>query len=85
MSKEIKEELISEYNRVEKTLGDLSIKLLELISDTYEEKITTADSVDTLTEIEKELLSEWPNTVGTYVMFKKINERKKQLNQKNMG
>jgi hypothetical protein len=80
-----KEELISEYNRVEKTLGDLSIKLLELISYTYEEKITTADSVDTLTEIEKELLSEWPNTVGTYVMFKKINERKKQLNQKNMG
>jgi hypothetical protein len=80
-----KEELISEYNRVEKNLGDLSIKLLELISDTYEEKITTADSVDTLTEIEKELLSEWPNTVGTYVMFKKINERKKQLNQKNMG
>jgi hypothetical protein len=76
-----KEELISEYNRVEKTLGDLSIKLLELISDTYEEKIITADSVDTLGEIEKELLNEWPNTVGTYVMFKKINERKKELNQ----
>jgi hypothetical protein len=75
-----KEELISEYNRVEKTLGDLSIKLLELISDTYEEKITTADSVETLDEIQKELLNEWPNTVGTYVMFKKINERKKELN-----
>ena len=76
-----KEELISEYNRVEKTLGDLSIKLLQLICQTYEEKIITADSVDTLGEIEKELLNEWPNTVGTYVMFKKINERKKELNQ----
>jgi hypothetical protein len=53
-----KEELISEYNRVQKTLGDLSIKLLELISQTYEEKITTADSVDTLDEIKKELLNE---------------------------
>ena len=75
-----KEELISEYNRVQKTLGDLSIKLLELISQTYEEKITTADSVDTLDEIKKELLNEQPNTVGAYVMFKKNNERKKKLN-----
>jgi len=78
-----KEELISEYNRVQKTLGDLSIELLDLISHTYEEKITTTDSVDTLNEIEKELLNEWPNTVGTYVMFKKINDRKKELKNQN--
>jgi chaperonin cofactor prefoldin len=77
-----KEELISEYNRVEKTLGDLSIKLLELISDTYEERIETSDSIDTLDEIWKEIKDEdWPNTVGTFLMFKKINERKKELNQ----
>lgn len=76
-----KEELISEYNRVEKNLNDLSIKLLELISNTYEEKITTTNSVDTLEEIQKELLSEWPNSVGTYLMYKKISSRKKELNQ----
>jgi len=76
-----KEELLEKYSETERIQGELATKILELMSETYEEKITNSKSTKELDEIQDEVLSQWPNTIGSLMMFKKIKDRKKELIQ----
>lgn len=76
-----KEELLEKYSEIERVQGELATKILELMSETYEEKITNSNSAEELDEIQHEVLSQWPSTIGSLMMFKKIKDRKKELSQ----
>lgn len=76
-----KEELLEKYSETEKIQGELATKILELMSENYEERITNSKSDSELDEIQHEVLSQWPSTIGSLMMFKKIKDRKKELIQ----
>jgi hypothetical protein len=78
-----KEELISEYERVNKIHSELTGKILDMLSKTYEDKLRTCESVEELEKIYFEIQTEWPNTVGTFLMYKIYKKRKEELNNKN--
>ena len=70
-----KEKLIKEYNRVTKKQEDLSAKILELMTELYEKRIFDSKTVEELDEIKNEIFKEWPNTVGSLLMFKNIKQK----------
>lgn len=70
-----KEKLIKEYNKVTKKQGDLTIKIFDLMTELYEKRIFDSKTVEELDEIKNEISKEWPNTVGSFLMFKNIKQK----------
>lgn len=49
------------------------------MQETYDEKIKKTNLLEELDNIKHEILKEWPNTMGSYFMFKKVKDREKEL------
>lgn len=80
-----KEKLIKEYNRVTKEQEDLSAKILELMTELYEKRISDSQTVEELDEIQNEIFKEWPNTVGSLLMYKNVKQRRSEIALKQIG
>jgi hypothetical protein len=50
-----------------------------MMQETYDEKIKKTNLLEELDNIKHEILKEWPNTMGSYFMFKKVKDREKEL------
>lgn len=74
-----KEELITKYKEVDKIREELTDEMFEVLKDIYDKKIKTSESLEELDNIFDEIQAEWPNTNSTYLIYKKIYERKEEI------
>lgn len=75
-----KEELLKKYNEIKVIYDEAAKNLFDWVVENYEPKIGEANTIESLDELWDEVCDEIPNSFATFMMFQKIQARKKELN-----